>query len=77
MARLLSVIGEEIRGDWKNVTPYAKPYLNAMRGLTDMTSTYGCESAKGIVLYFLCNANSWRGETARRVKAELKSMVGG
>ena len=28
-----------------------------------------------IVLYFLSNATTWRGEDARRIKAELKSLL--
>jgi len=28
-----------------------------------------------IVRYFLSNATTWRGETARRIKAELKQML--
>jgi hypothetical protein len=34
------------------------------------------DTGKSIVLYFLSNAGTWRGETAKRVKAELKKMVG-
>jgi hypothetical protein len=37
---------------------------------------YGYDTGKSVVLYFLSNATSWRGEVARRVKAELKSMAG-
>jgi hypothetical protein len=28
-----------------------------------------------VVAYFLSNASSYRGETARKVKAELKAML--
>jgi hypothetical protein len=28
------------------------------------------------VLYFLANAGTWRGPDAKRIKAELKEMVG-
>jgi hypothetical protein len=34
------------------------------------------DTAKSIVLYFLSNASSWRGEKAKSIKAELKKMVG-
>ena len=30
---------------------------------------------RSIVLYFLANAQQWRGPDARRIKAELKSML--
>jgi hypothetical protein len=28
-----------------------------------------------VVLYFLSNARTWKGEVAKRVKAELKKMA--
>lgn len=75
--RLLCQIAKEIKADWgTKVNIAAKPYLSAMLLLGDITDTYGCEDGKTMVLYFLSNASSWRGETAKRVKAELKKMVG-
>jgi hypothetical protein len=38
------------------------------------TDRYGMDSGKSIILYFLANASTWRGDTAKRVKAELKAM---
>lgn len=29
-----------------------------------------------VVCYFLANAGTWRGDVARRVKKELKALVG-
>jgi hypothetical protein len=29
-----------------------------------------------MVLYFLANATTWRGEDAKRIKAELKKLAG-
>jgi len=72
--RPLWQIAREIRKDWQKVSPYAQPYLEAMSSLDSITDNYGWDSAKSIVLYFLANAGSWRGETAKRVKAELKAM---
>ena len=74
--RTIKAVATEIYKTWK--APYfgARPYLLAMMSLTDRTSMYGCEDAKGIVAYFLSNATTWRGEDARRIKAELKSIVG-
>lgn len=74
VARPLSVIAAEIRKDWKNVNYAAKPYLDAMSSLNSINDSYGMDSGKSIVLYFLSNASSWRGEVAKRVKAELKKM---
>jgi len=36
---------------------------------------YYAEDGRAIVLYFLGNAKSWRGETARRIKTELKNIL--
>lgn len=74
MARPIYEIAREIRADWKNVNYAAKPYLDAMRDLANITDTYGYDSAKSVVLYFLSNASAWRGENARRIKAELNAM---
>jgi hypothetical protein len=79
--RPLYEIAREIRADWSKskggVYFGAKPYLDAMASLGAITEDYDADSAISVVLYFLANATSWRGETARRVKAELKSMTKG
>jgi len=72
--RPLYEIASEIRKDWKNVYFGAVPYLEAMETLNSIEDDYIFDSGLSVVLYFLSNATSWRGETARRVKAELKSM---
>lgn len=74
--RPLYIIANEIKQDWKTVNYGAVPYLEAMGSLTSTSDNYGMDTGKSIVLYFLSNAGSWRGETAKRVKAELKKMVG-
>lgn len=61
-----------IRKDWTKVSPYAAPYLRAMFQLSSNTDHYYADDAKSICLYFLCNAQGWRGEVAKAVKAELK-----
>lgn len=73
--RPLYEIAAEIRKDWKKVYFGAVPYLQAMGTLNSVNDKYGCDDAKSIVIYFLANANSWRGETARRIKKELNGMV--
>ncbi len=73
--RSLSTIAAEIRKEWKNVWFGAKPYLDAMSTLDSIDDDYGLDSGKSIVLYFLANASTWRGETARRIKAELKALT--
>lgn len=73
--RALSAIAREIKRDWAKPYFGAVPYLDAMRSLVTMADEYGADSARSIVAYFLSNATSWRGETARRVKAELNAML--
>lgn len=70
-------IAAEIRKDWKNVYFGAVPYLDAMFYLNSIHDSYFLDSADSVVRYFLSNATTWRGETARRVKAELKEMLKG
>lgn len=74
--RSLHIIADEILEDWgsSNVNYAAKPYLNAMLELGSIDDEYYLDNAKSIVLYFLANAGSWRGEVAKRVKLELKQM---
>ena len=68
-------IATDIRKDWKKVHTYAKPYLDAMLSLNKISDTYICDSADSIIRYFLNNATSWRGETAKKIKAELREMI--
>ena len=74
-ARPLYEIAAEIEKDWKKVNFAAQPYLDAMVALTSVNDMYGFDSGKNIVLYFLSNAGSWRGDVAKRIKAELKAMT--
>ena len=74
-ARPIYKIAEDISKDWGAKVNYAaKPYLQAMFTLTNITDYYGMDTAKGIVARFLCNAGSWRGEVAREIKKELKAL---
>jgi hypothetical protein len=75
-ARPLYEIASEIRKDWTNVYFGAVPYLEALETLNSIEEDYIFDSAKSVVIYFLSNATTWRGETARRVKAELKKIAG-
>jgi hypothetical protein len=68
-------IAQDIRRDWgSKVNPAAKPYLSAMLSLNNKKDMFGADSADSIILYFLTNASSYRGETAKRLKAELKAL---
>lgn len=74
--RSLSQIAQEIRKDWGNKMYFgAKPYVDAMSTMASITDNYFSDSGKSIVVYFLGNATTWRGEKAREIKAELKAML--
>ena len=83
--RIFALIAEEVILIWAK--KYGKklpasfigavPYLQAMLSCltTDKNALYGCETLETIVLYFLANVTSWKGEDAERIKAELKEML--
>lgn len=73
--RPLSTIALDIRAHWPRISPYAAPYLDAMRGLSTVRDAYGYDSGESVVLYFLSNAATWRGPDAKRLKAELKAHL--
>ena len=73
--RPIHEIAREIRKDWGSKVNFAaKPYLDAMGMLDRITDNFYADSGVSVVLYFLSNASTWRGETARRIKKELKAM---
>jgi len=69
-------IASEISRDWGSKVNFgAVPYLQAMRQCANLSDSYGVETAETQVRYFLSNAGTWRGDTARRVKKELNGML--
>ena len=80
MNRPIYEIADEIRMEWTdkngktNVNYAARPYLAAMLDINSIDEMYLADSAKSVVLYFLSNASAFRGEAARRIKAELKAI---
>ena len=75
MHRPIHAIADEIIKDWTKPYFGAVPYLGAMRFLHTIEDSYGYDDARTVILYFMSNATTWRGETARRVKAELKALT--
>lgn len=73
--RTIREIARDIERNWSKPYFGAVPYIKAMYALDDADSVYGCDRAHDIVLYFLCNAGSWRGKNARAIKAELKAII--
>jgi hypothetical protein len=76
--RPLSTIANDIRRDLrsqgKKVPFGAVPYLDAMSSLHDIKDNYYQDSAHSVVAYLLSNLSTWRGDTAREIKAELKKI---
>jgi len=69
----------QIRGDGPGYG--AEPYFKAMvelgrAGLESPEDNYYNDKARDVVIYFLSNATSFRGDVARRIKAELKAKYG-
>lgn len=75
MNRPLYQIARDIRKGWAKPNYAAKPYLDAMSSLSVLSDRYICDSGYDIVIRFLGNSSSWRGECAKRIKAELKALI--
>jgi hypothetical protein len=69
-------VAKEIRKVWGTKVNFAaKPYLQAMLQMSSPTDKYGFDDGKSVILYFLSNASTFKGEDAKRLKAELKAMI--
>lgn len=79
MNRKVWDIADDIFRDWsqigKGVSPYAKPYLDALRSIETINDNYFMDSADSVVRYFLANAQTYRGEKAKQLKGELKALL--
>lgn len=76
--RSLSVIFAEVLADWPKARDESHPagaYAVPLSGLDSIDDRYYMDNARGLVRYFLANAGGWRGETAKRIKDELKKML--
>ena len=75
--RSVTEIANEIAKVWgEKVYFAARPYLDAMRSHEfECDGHYGYDSGESIVLYFLSNATTWRGDEARRIKKELNGLI--
>ena len=74
-ARPLWLIASDIRQHWPRPYFGALPYIFALRHLSSPDEMYGQDSALSIIAYFLSNATTWRGDHARRLKAELREIL--
>lgn len=73
--RPIHEIAQEIEKEWPKPYFGAVPYLQAMKGLVAPIDFFGLDDGFGIINYFLANAQTFRGEAARRLKAELKEHL--
>lgn len=64
-----------IRADWKKPYFGAKPYIQALGQLNEITDKYYLDDATSIVAYFLANASTWRGPIAKDIKAQLNNLL--
>jgi hypothetical protein len=76
----LAELASTIRKDWRKVAKNgiyfgAVPYLDAMSGMDSVKDNYGMDSGSSIVMYFLANAQTWKGEVAKAIKAELNKRL--
>jgi hypothetical protein len=84
MARPIYEIAQDIENDVRLARregkpstwyTYAKPYVEAMYSLNNISDDYGYDSGVSVVSYALANLGQWRGDVARAIKAELKSLI--
>jgi hypothetical protein len=73
--RPLHEIAREIKQTWKKPYFGAIPYLHAMSSLTNVEDSFGYDSGRSVVNYFLANASTFRGDDAKRIKNELKNLL--
>ena len=81
MSRAIADIASDIIRDWqgigKGVHYSAMPYLEAMLSLDSINDNYGADTARSVVAYGLGNMKYYKGEKARKLKAELKAILEG
>ena len=72
----IAELANVIRKDWNNKMNFgAVPYYEAMTCLQSVNDCYGADSGRSIVAYFLSNASTWKGETAKAIKKELNKRI--
>lgn len=77
--RPLSDIAREIWADFKAkpMAYAAEPYIDALYYVDqkDLHGYFGEDKIEYVVIYLLENLGTWRGDVARRVKAELRAAL--
>jgi hypothetical protein len=75
--RSISSIARDINKAWAKPYFGAKPYLDAMTQLHSINDKFYEDSASSVVMYFLANASTFRGNDAKVLKLELKNLLKG
>jgi hypothetical protein len=76
MNRPIFKIAKDIKSEWGSKVYFgAAPYLEAMQFLSNKNDKYGFDNGETILRYFLSNASTFRGETARKLKEEIKNIL--
>lgn len=75
--RPIREIAADIARAWPIPNYAARPYLEALHALGTVQDMYGCDDGRSVVLYFLSNANGFRGSMATALKAELRACLRG
>jgi hypothetical protein len=77
-ARPLREIAAEIEGDWKVINNQAaRKALDLMKSMGSITAPFYLDDhGFGVVGSFIEHSRGWRGDVARRVKKELRTMCG-
>ena len=68
----VQAIAQEILHEWPTINPNAEPALFFMLHPNYIT---GGDTIDHVVGSFLANATTWRGESARRIKAQLNALL--
>lgn len=68
-------IAKDIKDAWKNPSPYAMEYLIPMLSINNIDDHYFFDDAERIIICFLEEAKTFRGEKARELKQELKDLL--
>lgn len=74
--RPLNAIAAEIKRDWRTrLNGAAIPYIEGLSELRNARDRWCMETGVDAIQGFLNNAQTWRGEVARRIKLELKAIL--
>lgn len=77
LSDIASIIRRDFREQGKKIPASAEPYLDALSTLGSVDDNYYQDSGSSIVAYALSNLGTYKGETARLVKTELKARLKG